>query len=318
MPGAYLGVDFFFLLSGYLLVRHFDNTIQTGSLGDDWFAYIKHRLIGIYPEYFIILLATVLIDWRVSYTGIINFVKGVWQTLDVYKWDFFFLHYIGMDVPMIIRSIWFLSPLVIVSFGLYAAMLSNRDKLVYIYSPILAIGGFVYCYNTFGTLAMQGRPVWFTNGAVLRALFEMCAGIIAYEINKRIIKLQYSRSLRVILITVELVLIYLVGCQIIWHKYNDFFFIIVFMYIIIVSFAEIFPVGRFCNNKFCYVLGEISYPLFLCHLSISRLGQKVQIQIDNRYLNLLVYVSVSIIVAFLINFLGKRMKRLFEREKIEK
>lgn len=307
--GAYLGVDFFFILSGYLLLHHYDHISKSKNMRKDWLDYILHRLKGIYPEYLIALFLAFLIDWRADYSGAKEFLISMWQMIGLFKWDFLFMHYIGMDVPIAMRSIWFLSPLIILSVMIYAFLLYNRDFFVYVICPVLSVFIMVFIYREFGTLAMQTQTVWITNGAVFRALFELCFGILAYEITQYLKEKEWSRCSRIGCAVTECFCICITVLQIMWHKYSDFIFIFVFMYLLIVSFSGKSCFLRFCNHDFCRKLGSISYPLFLCHLVLSRFALNYGFCFLIFFTNMAVYMSASIVLAIMIRFLADRWRR---------
>lgn len=307
--GAYLGVDFFFILSGYLLLHHYEHTSKSSSIRKDWLEYIRHRFKGIYPEYLMVLFLAFLVDFRADYSGAKQFLVSMWQMIGLFKWDFLFLHYIGMDVPMVMRSIWFLSPLIILSVMIYAFLLYNKDFFVYVLCPVLSVFIMVFLYQEFGTLSMQTQAVWVTNGAVFRALFELCFGLLTYELAQYVKEKEWGRLCTAGCFVMECLCICITVVQVVWHKYTDFIFIFVFMYLIIMAFSEKSCFLRVCNYEICRKFGSISYPLFLCHLVLSRFALTYGFLFSGLFMNLAVYTSASIALAAVIRYLADRCRR---------
>lgn len=48
--GGYIGVEFFFLLSGYLMAAHIAKKAETASVSRDCYVYLWHRLLSFWPE----------------------------------------------------------------------------------------------------------------------------------------------------------------------------------------------------------------------------------------------------------------------------
>lgn len=306
--GAYLGVDFFFILSGYLLLHHYEHSSRSGEIRKDWIDYILHRLKGIYPEYLIVLFLAFFVDDRADYSGIKEFFISIWQMIRLFQWDFVFLHDIGMDVPMVMRSIWFLSPLIILSVMFYAFLLYNRDFFVYVICPVLSVFLMVFIYREFGSLSMQTHAIWITNGAVLRALFELCFGLLAYELTEYLKEKRWGRFCKAVGYTVECFCIFITVLQVIWHKYTDFMFIFVFLYLIILAFSGKSCLLRFCNHDLLKKAGAVSYPLFLCHLVVSRFALNYGLVFSDFYKTMVVYMAVSVMLAIMIRCMADRWR----------
>ena len=285
-------------------MHHYDHIPRSKDKRKDWLDYIFHRLKGIYPEYLITLFLAFLIDGRADYTGVKEFLISMWQMIRLFIWDFLFLHYIGMDVPIVMRSIWFLSPLMILSVIIYAFLLYNRDFFVYVICPVLSVFIMVFIYREFGMLSMQTQAVWITNGAVFRALFELCFGILAYEITQYLKEKEWSRFCMVSCYVAECFSICITVLQIVWHKYTDFIFIFVFIFFIILSFSGKSCFLHFCNYDLCGKSGSISYPLFLCHLAVSRFALNYGLLFPDFFMNMAVYMAISIVLAMVIRRLA--------------
>ena len=72
VPHTHLGVDLFFMLSGFVLYHVYASQFLTGVTGPRWGAFMRQRLLRIYPLHLVTLLA-VLVLMRFELPG-----DGLW------------------------------------------------------------------------------------------------------------------------------------------------------------------------------------------------------------------------------------------------
>jgi len=71
LPGGYLGVDFFFLLSGYFLMQHFlRHYISKKSAFSNTMDYFCERIKKLYPPYLTAILGMSIITWGFNGFGL--------------------------------------------------------------------------------------------------------------------------------------------------------------------------------------------------------------------------------------------------------
>ena len=136
--GGSIGVEFFFIVSGYLLGKKALKVKKYDSVGKETYEYIKKRIKGIYPLYIIILLFTFigfLIIKNYKFYQILNFI-----------WDFLFLRNAGLKYSTLIYVGWYLSVLFIMSLILYPLVVKYKENFLYLIGPviILLVGGFLF------------------------------------------------------------------------------------------------------------------------------------------------------------------------------
>ena len=136
-PRGFLAVEFFFILSGCLVYRHFLNAQSEQNEFNLAIEYLCSRFKRLVIPLIIvsaIMLGCILIDnhWDFLYT-----LRYLWKI----KWQFVFLHHVGAPFGYVERSVWYLSPLLIVSWILYCCLLLNEKKTIHFLD--LLMGG---CY----------------------------------------------------------------------------------------------------------------------------------------------------------------------------
>jgi peptidoglycan/LPS O-acetylase OafA/YrhL len=89
LPGGYIGVDVFFVISGYLITKIVANEIRNGrfSIGN----FYKRRVLRLAPAYFLVLVVTSIVSAIVMLPAeLVNYFKSVvWSTsfaANIYMW----------------------------------------------------------------------------------------------------------------------------------------------------------------------------------------------------------------------------------------
>ena len=59
LPGGYIGVDIFFVISGFLISKSIINQLDTGKF--NFLKFLEGRIKRIVPAYFFMLLVTIII-----------------------------------------------------------------------------------------------------------------------------------------------------------------------------------------------------------------------------------------------------------------
>lgn len=138
MEGAYIFVDFFFLINGFFIMNH----IMAGPHKDnrnvlkDTYYYIGRKLKKFYPHIFASTLAllglkAIQYNWHIS-----DIAKNTAYGLG----DFFLLQgaFAGGGIPFLNGSLWYLSTLLILDYIIYYLLRKHRETMVFL-CPVLAI-----------------------------------------------------------------------------------------------------------------------------------------------------------------------------------
>lgn len=264
--GGYLGVDFFFILSGYFLMihfmRHYNDQINPI---DQSVTYIASRLKRLYPPYLTACLLMILLQWKLQ-GGFKNLLLMIYQS----KWQFLMLHSVGAPTISIVRSLWFISPLVVLSYLLYF-MLCYKKQFVVGLAPIISILCFAFIAQKYGFLGMQFTYNGFLVGGFIRGLPEMLLGIfMAYyieEYSKQVSHKTYKLWALICFRIVWYLMLLYVMMKSVWD-FEDFSAFIPMVILIYTSFVHPINLGRIVE-AICQYLGSISYWIYVLHIVVG-------------------------------------------------
>jgi len=178
--GWYIGVEFFFIVSGYLIYDKMDSLSAKCRNGLEYFIY---RYRKIYPYY----LGAFIFSFIMYFA-----VKDSFSVTDMIKvlsndfFEVFALHGIGLDDgwSYINNTSWFISIMFISGFIVYHCLLKWKDTFVHFVAPLIIVVSFSYLYrNMHGIGAVVQISGLYNHQALMRGLADMCLGIMAAGLN---------------------------------------------------------------------------------------------------------------------------------------
>lgn len=270
---GYLAVDFFFMLSGYVMGYAYDDRWGTMSIG----SFFKRRLIRLHPMVIIgsilgalffyfgacglfplvdrtsfgmLLFSTVMGALLIPSTKSLD-VRGVGEAypLNGPAWSLFFEYIANIAYAFGLRRL--------------------GGRALGILSAVLAILlAYVIVTNAAGTVAygwmFTGEHVW---KGMVRMLFPFVTGLFLFRLGKTI-RMKHAMILTSLLLLITLPMQRIGPDAMPWvNGIYEWLIIVVLMPLIVLIGAGSQPVTRF-GEKACDFLGELSYPLYLAHYPI--------------------------------------------------
>ena len=246
-------MDFFFLLSGYLMAKHSEKPL-TGGVGRDSCQFLLHKVKRIYPMY---LLAIVLnIVARCAFTGF----RLKWRTAKYYIWDLLLLRMSGLhgEVPrgtvigFVIGPAWYLMAIVLAMAVLYPLMRKNKDVFLHILAPLVSIFLFGWFSQVYGQLSGPDTYMYGISIRLLRAIAGICLGCVIYLLCQRLRSLSFKRVrlIRVMATAVELLAVVLIFAASVRHRVGqtDFLCVLLEAVPLIIEFSGLGMINDIVKN----------------------------------------------------------------------
>jgi peptidoglycan/LPS O-acetylase OafA/YrhL len=272
---GYLAVDFFFLLSGFVIAHAYDDRWDKMTPG----GFFKRRLIRLHPMIVMgMLIGAILFYWSESAALYSNIGEtSVWKLVLV---TVIGMALIPVPISMDIRGWQEMYPLngpawtlffEYIANILYALVLRRLSTPVLFVLVLLAAAALVHL----GVASPKGDVIggWSLEPAQLRIgftrlLFPFLGGLLLYRLFKRII-IWHAFFWCSLLLVLVLAFPRVGGENNVWVNglYDSLTIILVFPLIVYLGASGTVQGTRM--NKFCSFLGNISYPLYITHFPIA-------------------------------------------------
>lgn len=257
--GWYIGVEFFFIVSGYLLYAKFDSLSQSYRSAP---AYVWMRFQKIYPFYLgaflLSLFFYVVTDAQMRGVDVIKLLS------DDY-FEVLALQGIGLDDGWnyVNNTGWFISILLISSFIIYHCLLKWRDTFVNFAVPLIVMISFSFLYrNMKGIGGVVQTTGFYENWALMRGMADMCLGICAARLSSRIGK-QFRRKGWIRAVG-ACGFLFVIGCSL---KYGnstaDFLYTLILTLSVAIGFLP--SESRIYDNKWLQKWSGLTLYMYLVH-----------------------------------------------------
>ncbi|MBQ8198769.1 MAG: acyltransferase [Lachnospiraceae bacterium] len=168
---GYLGVEFFFLLSGYGIYSYYMKCMNGKNMGERWYQfgrYIGARIIRLYPLYFLSLLCMLvfrIVAEKWSLVRIVNYMKAGWA-------EFLLLQCGPLGDAVLISPHWYVAAFFWGSVILLLLLLYTGKVGGYLLCPVISVAIYRYYIGLIGKI-----DIIYSYHAVLRALAGLSLGV---------------------------------------------------------------------------------------------------------------------------------------------
>lgn len=245
---GYIGVEFFLILSGYLLYVTFQKETQHSTL-----AYAKKRFIRLWPEY--VVAAVLMILARGVYLNDFNLAKAVNELLMIQNTGLFRLG--GYNYPC-----WYIPVMFLAGILIYSMLTVCPDWYRKLLAPLIIVLGYTYIGGLEGGLE-NWQYIGFLSVPLLRAMCGMSVGVLIGVVSERGLLASVNRFAATILEVVSLALI-VVG--IVTDISTDMLSVTAFAVLISVTVTERGLLGgTVLDLKIWHTLSPYTYSAYLFH-----------------------------------------------------
>lgn len=270
--GGYLGVDFFFVLSGFFLIKEVErkrDILAQGNVYTNCRSYLWKRICRFYPHFALMFL--VLLILKVFVLGINSFHNFLLKAF----WEVTFMQNIGLTPTSQILngSTWYLSAVLIVSYLIYYLLQKNYDLYLHILAPLSIVFTFCYFNQRFGHIDVASPIVVVTTTGIIRGFAEMSLGCLCFKVVAHLEQIQIVKTLpfRAFQSVMEICMLGLITlmCYRSGHTSKDFVLVVFCAVLIISASLGGSLLSQICATSFvnpiCQELGKLSFVMFLNH-----------------------------------------------------
>lgn len=319
-PGGYIAVEFFFIVSGYLMAKSTGKRMKNGlSIGKDTFSFVLHKAKGIFPVY--------LTAWLIAF-GIHQYVinasgSDIGMALYRSPFNILMIQMCGnFDMGYRLGGSWYISAMLLAMLLIYPVRKKKPDLFDHVIAPIVVLlfSGYVYQYGKGISMTVHYLSDLYLYNGLFRAIAEISLGCFCYAMGQRLVKTEFTLPGRCIISIIELGGYVLVGWMA-W-KYastdKDLVHMLVLALSVTLSFSAKGIHAVLFRGTFFSYLGQFGLCMYLTHGSVMNdiipyLRKRPAIaeylaSSDGAYL--LVYFGLTLLLSVLCYFVGKLMSRI--------
>ncbi len=310
---GYFGVEFFFVVSGYLMASTaFKNQENGLQLASDTISFMKRKLMAVLSYHLIVFSVTfigVTIFNSFTVTEVVQrFIDSLPNLLLIQRSGLYNVDVLGVE--------WYISDMLMAMFILYPLCRKYYHNFTKIIAPVISLLIVGYLIKETGKLS--GSTAWsvLVSKTLLRAIAEICAGSVLFEIARSLKKLKFSKTDKVLLTVLEIVsYLAVIGYIIVpsSRKYDGTFLIFLCVGVCL-SFAQVTYGNRLFNNKFCVFLGKMTLPIYLCQSLVRRLTTGYIYENYGFVVSLVVSIIGTFAFAFIAMFIEKYLRRFIDNK----
>ena len=318
---GYIGVEFFFLLSGFLLAKSALKraSLSTdplpaapGTLGSETVSFIKGKVMPLMAPHtiaFVLCFITVCIIEQINGVEIISaLIKAVPGYL--------FFNKTGISSKNINGVEWYIGCMLLSMVVIYPLCRKYTKLYTNVFAPILGIFILGFILHNYSSVANVKVYAGFMYKCQLRAFAEINLGVSAFAVSEKLKTLNFSKGGRIAVTVAEAILvIYVLLFSTSSEKSDMASYAILALYAaVVIIFSDVSYGKALFDNKFFLFLGKLSLPIYMIQLFAIRLYQIVLPQLVSRKLVTTCLVTLFVLVSgVLLYFASKPLDKLLNK-----
>jgi peptidoglycan/LPS O-acetylase OafA/YrhL len=283
-PHGSIGVEFFFVLSGFLMAKSIFRKVQNSSeerkkeyrneksdSSTEYLGFIFRKYTGIFPEHLIAFVITVIAYTTSKHMGMVKTIRYVVDSIP----NLLLIQMSGIKISNPNHVEWYISCMLFSMAIIYPICRKFYYSFTRYFSPLFSVLLLGYMIQTTGALTGVGTWMGIGYKSMFRALAEVSLGTTAFEISRFLMTKEFSKRKKLFLTIAEFacVIFSLLFILMTFPKKYEIYVLGVMIILIVLCFSEVTYGKKLFNNNFCYMLGKFSLPVYLGQLSAVYLVQ---------------------------------------------
>ena len=270
---GYIGVEFFFLVSGYLLAAsaYAKRNASTEFIGTQTAQMMWKKIKNVFPYHLFAIVITIIVNayfLESTIKGRISYAVNSWASV-------FFLQVFGFDSTWVNKLTWYLDVWLMVTFIFWYFLRKHYDVFVKIVCPLMSM--FVLGFMAHEYQSLGGIDTWTGHfyKCFLRGLSEMALGCSTYSLTRQLNKIHFTEAGKRILAFIELacyvwVLLYAVKDYEPKYAFMSLFAMAIGL---ILTFSNVNPAHKLFDKPVFSWCGKMSLLIYLNQFYSIRLVQ---------------------------------------------
>ena len=297
---GYIAVDFYFLLSGYLLygsyVRHKYDALK----------YTVEKLKRFYPEYFLVFVIAFLMKLNLllrDSDALTLFLNAISEGL--------LINSVGVFGGGVNPASWYISVLMVGGGILYAVLHWNKKVALSIVFPLLVLLSYTYLLGFNGSLEQFAND-GFISQCLLRCMAGMALGAVLAAFKERCSE---SLAKKRLVLDVACLLAVVIVCIVLFSvKHYDRFALLAFSMLIISCFVPSTLINRIFKYSLWVKLGGITFEMLLVHCPIIWVVNSLTRSINLSHFGIVglafIYIAIVLVCSFALKYIGNRINKI--------
>ena len=257
---CYLAVEFFFVLSGFFLMRHCANDSEKCATRASA-QYIALRFRQLYPAF---LFACMLALCKIMFMDKAHI--RILGTTKEHIWDVSLLWMLVPNNATFVFHSWYISAMIVASYFIYWLLKTRRDFFIGFVAPL----SIVLVYSYFARLKIgidvhYGTRTPFVTDGILRAFAGLSVGCVAFCAQQKVNRVRRTLATKAVLTFCALVVFCFLYQILIDNRHGnvDFVAIPLFAALIVLEFSRLTFFSDVLNRKIFGFLGKASLGAYL-------------------------------------------------------
>ncbi len=262
---GYIGVEFFFLVSGFLMAGTLAKKagIPCHHLGRETLEFVWHKIKAILLTYVLCVIfsfiSTVIQKQYTLLEAARHFLSAIW--------DVILLRATGIGVANVTSATWYLSAMFLAMLILYPLMRRYKENFTCIIAPLIVLFGLGYVSQEYGHLNLQVKDWKIVYPGIIRAVTELSLGGICYAVCQKIKLVKFTAFARVLITLIQVAgYVGVILCTTsLPAKRFDYVMLLALAVCVTLSFSGQGIAAGWFPPKLCGWLGKLSLAMYLHH-----------------------------------------------------